>query len=92
MRDVPPIKTILSDSANHNRNNGAVRKQTRPWHSYQHKFAQVWGQREVTARLGITYVNWMGIDSRPKITATRREELAIIPGSWPELITPATIV
>jgi hypothetical protein len=41
------------------RTNGILRQQTGRWHRQQNKFAKVWEQTKVTARLVVSYFNWM---------------------------------
>ena len=74
------------------RTNGIVRQQTGRWHRRQNKFAKVWEQTAVTVRLVVSYLNWIWVHSRKQNTAAMREELAIAPWSWHDLITYPTLV
>lgn len=41
------------------RTNGIVRQQTGRWHRRQNKFGKLWEQTRVTARLTVSYFNWI---------------------------------
>jgi len=41
------------------RTNGIVRQQTGKWHRRQNKFGKVWEQTKITARLVVSYFNWV---------------------------------
>ena len=73
------------------RTNGIVRQQTGRWHRRQNKFAKVWEQTEATARLVISYFNWIWVHSRKENTAAMRALFAIAPWSWDDLSTFATL-
>lgn len=74
------------------RTNGIVRQQTGRWHRRQNKFGQVWEQTKLTARLVVSYFNWIWRHSRFKTTAAQRAGLADRPWSWHELLTYPTII
>ena len=54
------------------RTNGIVRQQTGRWHRRQNKFGKLWEQTKVTARLVVSYFNWIWQHSRLKTTAAQR--------------------
>jgi len=72
--------------------NGIVRQQTGRWHRRQNQFAKVWEQTEATVRLVVGYFNWIWVHSRKKSTAAMREELALAPWSWHDMITYPTLL
>ncbi len=51
------------------RTNGILRQQTGRWHRHQNKFAKAWEQTQVTARLLLSYFNWIWEHSRLGTTA-----------------------
>ena len=69
------------------RTNGIIRQQTGKWHRRQNKFGKLWEQAKVTARLVITYFNWLWRHSRTRDTAAQRAGLADQPWLWPDLAT-----
>lgn len=74
------------------RTNGIVREQTGRWHRRQHKFGKAWEQTKVSARLVVSYFNWVWQHSRLKTTAAQRAGLASRPWSWNDIATyPTTI-
>jgi hypothetical protein len=52
----------------------------------------VWEQTKVTARLVVSYFNWIWRHSRFKTTAAQRAGLADRPWSWHDLLTYPTII
>lgn len=48
------------------RKNGIVCQQTGRWHKRQNRFGELWEQTEVTARLVVSYVNWIWQHTRSK--------------------------
>ncbi len=74
------------------RTNGIVRQQTGRWHRRQNKFGKVWEQTKITARLVVSYFNWIWRHSRFKSTAAQRAGLAAHSWSWHDIATYPTIV
>ena len=74
------------------RTNGIVRQQTGRWHRRQNKFGKVWEQTKVTARLVVSYFNWLWTHSRLKTTAAQRAGLADCAWSWNDMLCYPTIV
>ncbi|MBM0744720.1 IS1 family transposase [Phormidium sp. CLA17] len=74
------------------RTNGIVRQQTGRWHRRQNKFGKLWEQTKVTARLVVSYFNWIWQHSRLKTTAAPRAGLAHTSWTWHELVTYPTII
>ena len=72
------------------RTNGIVRQQTGRWHRRQNKFGKLWTQTEVTARLVVSYFNWIWRNSRSRDTAAQRAGLATKPWSWHDVVTYPT--
>jgi IS1 family transposase len=48
------------------RTNGILRQQTGRWHRLQNKFAKVWEQTKVTARLVVSYFNWIWVQKEAR--------------------------
>ncbi len=67
------------------RTNGIVRQQTGRWHRRQNKFGKVWEQTKITARLVVSYFNWIWRHSRFKSTAAQRAGLAAHSWSWHDI-------
>ncbi len=74
------------------RTNGIIRQQTGRWHRRQNKFGKVWEQTKVTARLVVSYFNWIWRHSRKKTTAAESAGIASRPWSWQDLATYPTLV
>lgn len=74
------------------RTNGIVRQQTGRWHRRQNKFGKVWEQSKVTARLVVSYFNWIWKHSRLQTTTAQRANLTTEPLSWKDLVTYSTII
>lgn len=74
------------------RTNGIVRQQTGRWHRLQNKFGKVWEQTKVTARLVVSYFNWIWEHSRLKTTAAQRAGLTTRRWTWNDLATYPTII
>ena len=72
------------------RTNGIVRQQTGRWHRRQNKFGKLWEQTKVTARLAVSYFNWIWRHSRSRDTAAQRAGLATTPWSWHDFATYPT--
>lgn len=72
------------------RTNGIVRQQTGRWHRRQNKFGKLWEQTKVTARLTVSYFNWIWQHSRSRDTAAQRAGLAFSPWSWHDFATYPT--
>ena len=72
------------------RTNGIVRQQTGRWHRRQNKFGKLWEQIEVTARLVVSYFNWIWQHSRTKDSAAQRAGLASKPWVWHDIATYPT--
>ena len=72
------------------RTNGIVRQQTGRWHRRQNKFGKLWSQTEVTARLVVSYFNWIWRNSRSRDIAAQRAGLATRPWSWHGFVTYPT--
>ena len=64
------------------RTNGIVRQQTGRWHRHQSKFGKLWEQTTMTARLVVSYFNWIWIHSRTHNTAAQRAHLTFHPWTW----------
>ena len=45
-------------------------------HRRQNKFGKVWEQTKITARLVVSYFNWIWVNSRLGTTAAHRAELS----------------
>ena len=73
------------------RTNGILRQQTGRWHRRQNKFAKVWEQTKVTARLVVSYFNWIWVHSRLGTTAAQRAELTNERWSWNNLASYPTV-
>ena len=74
------------------RTNGIVRQQTGRWHRRQNKFAKVWEQTKVTARLVVGYFNWIWSNIRLVTTAAQRAGLTEEQWTWDDLVTYPTLV
>jgi hypothetical protein len=74
------------------RTNGILRQQTGRWHRQQNKFAKVWEQTKVTARLVVSYFNWIWKNIRLGTTAAQRSGLTDQRWSWNDLISYPTVV
>lgn len=72
------------------RTNGIVRQQTGRWHRRQNKFSKLWKQTEITARLVVSYFNWIWQHSRTKDTAAQRAGLSVQPWGWHDIATYPT--
>ena len=59
-----------------------IRKQTGKWHRRQNKFGKLWEQTKVTARLVVSYFNWIWINSRLGTTAAQRADLSKESWTW----------
>lgn len=67
------------------RTNGILRQQTGRWHRRQNKFAKMWEQTEIIARLVISYFNWIWVHSRLGTTAAQRTGLTDERWTWHHL-------
>lgn len=74
------------------RTNGIIRQQTGRWHRQQNKFGKVWEQTKVTARLVVSYFNWLWENSRLGTTAAQRAGLTSQKWTWDELATYHTLL
>ena len=74
------------------RTNGILRQQTGRWHREQNKFAKVWEQTKVTARLVVGYFNWIWENIRLGTTAAQRAGLTEEKWSWNDLISYPTLL
>jgi IS1 family transposase len=74
------------------RTNGILRGQTGRWQRRQHKFGKVWEQTEVSARLIVSYFNWIWKNSWTKTTAAERAGLAIRAWSWDDFAIYSTLL
>lgn len=74
------------------RTNGIIRQYSGRWHRRQNKFGKVWTQTKVTARLVVSYFNWIWTHSRLKTTAAQRADLASRAWDWDDILTYPTIV
>ena len=74
------------------RTNGILRQQTGRWHRLQNKFAKVWEQTKVTARLVVNYFNWIWVHSRLGTTAAQRAGLTENKWTWDNLVTYPTVI
>lgn len=74
------------------RTNGIIRQHSGRWHRRQNKFGKVWAQTKVTARLVVSYFNWIWTHSRLKTTAAQRADLASRAWHWDDILTYPTIV
>ena len=72
------------------RTNGIVRQQTGRWHRRQNKFGKLWAQTEVTARLVVSYFNWIWQHSRSKDSAAQRAGLSTQTWGWHDIATYPT--
>lgn len=73
------------------RTNGIIRQQTGRWHRRQNKIGKVWEQTKVSARLVVSYFNWIWTHSRLKTTTAQRAGLAAQPWSWNDIVSYPTI-
>ena len=71
---------------------GILRQQTGRWHREQNKFAKVWEQTKVTARLVVGYFNWIWENIRLGTTAAQRAGLTDQRWTWNELISYPTLL
>lgn len=62
------------------------------WHREQNKFAKVWEQTKVTARLVVSYFNWIWENIRLGTTAAQRAGLTEKRWSWNDLISYPTVI
>jgi IS1 family transposase len=93
---------VLSSEVNHQvgkdktqrleRTNGILRQQTGRWHRRQNKFGKVWEQTKVTARLVVSYFNWIWVHSRHKNTAAQRAGLTQEQWTWNDLVIYPTLI
>ncbi len=74
------------------RTNGILRQQTGRWHRQQNKFAKVWEQTKVTARLVVSYFNWIWKNIRLGTTAAQRSGLSDQRWTWHDLISYPTVI
>jgi insertion element IS1 protein InsB len=74
------------------RTNGIVRQQTGRWHRRQNKFGKVWEQTKVTARLVVTYFNWIWQHSRSKTTTAQRAGLTDRYWHWHDILIFPTLI
>jgi hypothetical protein len=74
------------------RTNGVVRQQTGRWHRRQNKFGKLWEQSKITARLVVSYFNWIWQHSRLKTTAAQRAGLTHRSWQWNDIATYPTII
>jgi len=74
------------------RTNGILRQQTGRWHRRQNKFAKVWEQTKVTARLVVSYFNWIWENSRLGTTAAQRAGLTDERWTWNDLANYPTVL
>ena len=74
------------------RTNGVVRQQTGRWHRRQNKFGKLWEQTKVSARLIVSYFNWIWKHSRLHTTAAQRAGLTAQSWSWHDLVSFSTLV
>lgn len=74
------------------RTNGILRQQTGRWHRFQNKFAKVWEQTKVTARLVVSYFNWLWENSRLGTTAAQRTGLTSQKWTWDDLAVHPTLL
>ena len=74
------------------RTNGIVRQQSGRWHRRQNKVGKLWEQTNVTTRLVVSYVNWIGRHSRFHDTAAQRAGLATHPWGWDDIATYPTLL
>jgi len=72
------------------RTNGIIRQQIGRWHRRQNKFGKLWEQSKVSARLIVSYFNWIWTHSRLHTTAAQRAGLTMAPWSWEELVSYPT--
>lgn len=92
-RILPPEVTHIIGKENTQRlerTNGIVRQQTGRWHRRQNKFGKLWEQTKVTARLVVSYFNWIWQHSRSRDTAAQRAGPASQPWSWYDFATYPT--
>ncbi len=73
------------------RTNGILRQQTGRWHRLQNKFGKVWEQTKVTARLVVSYFNWIWENSRSGTTAAQRARLTEWIWTWDDLVAYPTV-
>lgn len=73
------------------RTNGIVRQQTGRWHRRQNKFGKIWAQTIVTARLMVSYFNWIWSHSRTHDTAAQRAQLTTHAWTWHDFATYPTL-
>ena len=67
--------TLVKDKTQRlERTNGIVRQQTGRWHRRQNKFGKVWEQSKLTARLVVSYFNWIWKHSRLPTTAAPKSK------------------
>jgi hypothetical protein len=73
------------------RTNGILRQNTGRWHRLQNKFGKIWEQTKVTARLVVSYFNWLWKNSRLGTTAAQRARLTAWQWTWDDLATYPTV-
>jgi transposase-like protein len=73
------------------RTNGILRQQTGRWHRQQNKLGKQWEQTKVTARLVVSYFNWIWEHSRLGNTAAFRSGLASGSWAWDDFATFPTL-
>ncbi len=74
------------------RTNGIVRQHTGRWHRLQNKFAKIWEQTKATARLVVSYFNWIWVHSRLGTTAAQRAGLTENKWTWDNFVTYPTVI
>ncbi|MBE9180633.1 hypothetical protein IQ268_18905 [Oculatella sp. LEGE 06141] len=74
------------------RTNGRLQQQTGRWHRRQNKFGKVWEQTKVTARLVVSYFNWIWKHSRFQTTAAQRAGLTTRLWNWHDIATYPTLI
>ena len=74
------------------RTNGIIRQQTGRWHRRQNKFGKLWEQTKVSARLIVSYFNWIWKHSRLHTTAAQRAGLSVQSWNWHDLISFPTLI
>jgi hypothetical protein len=74
------------------RTNGILRQETGRWHRRQNKFAKAGEQTKVTARLVVSYFNWIWENIRLGTTAAQRAGLTDERWTWNNLALYPTLL
>ncbi len=92
LKKKPSMKLANSTPNEGARTNGIVRQHTGRWHRLENKFAKVWEQTKATARLVVSYFNWIWVHSRLGTTAAQRAGLTENKWTWDNFVTYPTVI